>query len=127
MQQLVFQGARKVEWIESSTPTLRSAKSALVRPDVVSTCDMDAVALSGAIKFRPGTPLGHEGVGTVIDVGDEVRHVHPGDQVIVLGRFRAERVGDACAAMTRIAKLSTAVPVTGGVHTFDGGAAFSGI
>jgi alcohol dehydrogenase len=44
---------------------------------------MDAVALSGLIRFRAGTPLGHEGVGTVIDVGDAVTGVVPGDTVII--------------------------------------------
>jgi alcohol dehydrogenase len=32
---------------------------------------------------KPGTVLGHEAVGEVVDVGGEVHHLSPGDQVIV--------------------------------------------
>lgn len=83
MRQLVYVGPRRVEWIDAPEPSLSSASSAVVRPLVVSTCDMDAVALSGGIRFRPGTPLGHEGVGVVEAVADGVSHHRPGDVVIV--------------------------------------------
>lgn len=83
MRQLVFEGSRKVSWREVAAPTLSSATGAIVEPVAVSTCDMDAVALSGLIRFRAGTPLGHEGVGQVIEVGDRVGLVTPGDLVII--------------------------------------------
>jgi alcohol dehydrogenase len=83
MRRFVFEGARAARWIEAPPPSLGSARAALVRPEVVSTCDMDAVALSGLIRFRAGTPLGHEGVGTVVEVGDEVTGVAPGDTVVI--------------------------------------------
>lgn len=83
MRQLVFEGARSTRWIDVPVPSLSSAEAVLVRPEVVATCDMDAVALSGLIRFRPGTPLGHEGVGTVIDVGSGVTGFQPGDLVVI--------------------------------------------
>jgi alcohol dehydrogenase len=83
MRRLVFEGARSARWTDAAAPALTSGTGALVRVDVVGTCDMDAVALSGLVRFRPGTPLGHEGVGTVTEVGDAVTGVRPGDQVII--------------------------------------------
>ncbi len=83
MRQLVFDGARTARWVDAPEPRITSGGGALVRPVAVSTCDMDAVALSGAIRFRGGTPLGHEGVGVVVDTGDEVRRHRPGDLVII--------------------------------------------
>lgn len=83
MRQLVFEGARASRWIDAPSPSLTSPTAALVRPEVVSTCDMDAVAMSGLIRFRAGTPLGHEGVGTVIDVGTDVARFAHGDRVII--------------------------------------------
>lgn len=83
MRQLVYTGARSVEWREAPDPAITSETGALVRPIVVSTCDMDAIALSGLIRFRAGTPLGHEGVGRVVDVGSAVTTVVPGDLVII--------------------------------------------
>jgi len=83
MRQLVFEGPRQVRWTEATTPVLRSETSALVEPVAVSTCDMDAVALSGLIRFKPGTPLGHEGVCRVIEVGSNVTNIGVDDLVIV--------------------------------------------
>lgn len=83
MRQLLFEGPRAVRWVDRPEPSLTSSAAALVRPLAVSTCDMDAAALSGAIRFRPGTPLGHEGVGVVIDAGEDVRGFQPGDRVII--------------------------------------------
>jgi threonine dehydrogenase-like Zn-dependent dehydrogenase len=83
MRQLVFTGPGTTEWIDAADPPLTTAEGAIVEPTVVSTCDMDAVALAGTIRFRPGTPLGHEGIGVVVEVGDAVRSLSPGDQVIM--------------------------------------------
>lgn len=83
MRQMVFEGARQARWVEGAEPRLTGDRAALVRPMAVSTCDMDAVALSGLIRFRGGTPLGHEGVGVVVDVGDQVGRHAPGDVVVI--------------------------------------------
>lgn len=83
MRQLVLTGPRATQWRDVPEPRLATDLGAIVEPIVVSTCDMDAVALSGAIRFRPGTPLGHEGVAVVVDVGDHVVSVAPGDTVII--------------------------------------------
>lgn len=83
MRRLVFVGPRKVDWIEAPEPELSTERSAIVRPLAVSTCDMDAVALAGAIRFRSGTPLGHEGVAVVEVIGDDVARCRVGDVVVV--------------------------------------------
>lgn len=83
MRQLVFVGPRRAEWTETVEPRLSSGRAAIVEPVVVSTCDMDAVALSGLIRFRGGTPLGHEGVGVIVDVGDDAASAAVGDWVII--------------------------------------------
>lgn len=83
MQELVFEEARTVSWREVPDARIGSGRGALVRPLVVSTCDMDAIALSGVIRFRSGTPLGHECVAEVVAVGVDVETVVPGDVVVV--------------------------------------------
>ncbi|WP_232666623.1 zinc-dependent alcohol dehydrogenase [Pseudonocardia sp. TRM90224] len=84
MKQLTFEGRGATRWRDDvPAPTLGSAAAALVTPLVVSTCDMDAVAMSGRIRFRAGTPMGHEGVGVVAEVADGVTRVRPGDHVIM--------------------------------------------
>ena len=54
-----------------------------MRPLAVAMCDLDAVFLSGAIPIAEPFPLGHECVAEVIEVGDAVRGVAPGDIVVV--------------------------------------------
>lgn len=83
MRQLVFTGPRSAEWIDAPAPELDGPAGAIVEPTVVSTCDMDAVALSGVIRFRGGTPLGHEGVGRVVEIGEGVTSHAVGDLVII--------------------------------------------
>ena len=54
-----------------------------MRPLAVAMCDLDAVFLSGAIPIAEPFPLGHECVGEVVEVGDAMRSVVPGDVVVV--------------------------------------------
>ncbi|WP_324788338.1 zinc-dependent alcohol dehydrogenase [Streptomyces sp. H51] len=83
MQQLTFTGTRKLEWRDVPAPVLQSGIEALVRPIASSTCDLDHLIISGATPFRPPFPLGHECVAEVVDVGDDVRHVTPGQLVVI--------------------------------------------
>ncbi len=83
MQQLNYIATRKVEWHEVAAPALPGPDGALVRPLVVSTCDMDGAVLQGAVPLKGPVPLGHEGVGEVIETGPDVTKVKPGDRVIM--------------------------------------------
>jgi threonine dehydrogenase-like Zn-dependent dehydrogenase len=58
-------------------------EAALVRPLAVSSCDFDGIALAGGIPFAGPVPLGHEGVGEVVDVAPGVESFDIGDRVIV--------------------------------------------
>ena len=57
--------------------------AALVRPIAVATCDLDALIISGESPFPPPFPVGHECVAEVIDVGDAVTSLQPGELVSV--------------------------------------------
>jgi alcohol dehydrogenase len=86
-----------VRWSEAPTPRLEGDGEALVRPLAVAMCDLDAVFLSGRIPFGEPFPLGHECVGEVIEVGDAVRTVVPGEVVVVPFQISCGRC-PACAA-----------------------------
>jgi len=83
MRQLTFAGPGKVEWREVPDARLRSAVEAVVRPLAVGRCDLDVGFVRGAAPLPPGSPIGHEMIGEVVDVGDAVRGVRPGQTVIV--------------------------------------------
>ena len=97
MRQLEITGTRSVRWNEAATPGLEGDGEALVRPLAVAMCDLDAVFLSGLIPFGEPFPLGHECVGEVIEVGDAVRAVVPGEVVVVPFQISCGRC-PACAA-----------------------------
>ena len=83
MQQLTYIGPGELAWREVATPKLSSDRAALVRPLAVATCDLDALILSGRSPFAAPFPLGHECVAEVIDIGDGVRTISPGQRVSV--------------------------------------------
>lgn len=83
MQQLNYIKARTLEWHETAAPRLVSDDAALVRPLVVSTCDMDGVVISGLAPLKGPIAVGHEGVAEVVEIGNNVARVAPGDRVII--------------------------------------------
>lgn len=97
MRQLNYLRARTLEWHDVPAPTLISDEAALVRPLVVSTCDMDGVVISGLVPFRGPLPVGHEGVAEIIEVGDAVESFKPSDLVIVPWKISCGRCA-ACQA-----------------------------
>jgi threonine dehydrogenase-like Zn-dependent dehydrogenase len=83
VQQLTYIGPGELVWQEVAAPKLDSHRAALVRPLAVATCDLDALIVAGRSPFAAPFPLGHECVAEVIDVGDGVRAIRPGQRVSV--------------------------------------------
>jgi alcohol dehydrogenase len=83
MQQLTYLGSNELAWREAPEPRLRSDQAALVRPLAVATCDLDALIISGTSPFAPPFALGHECVAEVVEIGDTVTSVRPGERVSV--------------------------------------------
>jgi len=83
VRQLEITGARAVEWREAPAPALQGDGEAIVRPLAVAMCDLDAAFLTGVVPIGEPFPLGHESIAEVVDVGDAVGTVAPGDRVVV--------------------------------------------
>ena len=83
VEQLTYLGPGELAWQEVSAPKLDSDRAALVRPLAVATCDLDRLIIAGESPFPAPFPIGHECVAEVIDVGDDVRAVRPGQRVSV--------------------------------------------
>ncbi|MHB8694569.1 MAG: zinc-dependent alcohol dehydrogenase [Solirubrobacteraceae bacterium] len=97
MQQLTYLGPNELAWRDAPEPNLGSDQSALVRPIAVATCDLDALIISGTSPFVAPFAVGHECVAKVVEIGDEVSSVHPGQLVSVPFQISC---GD-CAACKR--------------------------
>jgi alcohol dehydrogenase len=80
---LVYAGPKQLEWRDVDEPQLAGEDEAIVRHLAVATCDLDALIVSGESPFPPPFQLGHEGVAEVLEVGDRVQNVQPGDRVLV--------------------------------------------
>ncbi|MFI6034963.1 zinc-dependent alcohol dehydrogenase family protein [Streptomyces sp. NPDC051315] len=84
MKGYVFHGPGQSAWEEIPDPVIKDAGDAIVRVDAVTICGTDLHILKGDLpEVRPGTVLGHEAVGEIVEVGGEVHAVRPGDRVLV--------------------------------------------
>ena len=84
MKGLVYGGPGKIELKEIAVPSIEKPTDALVRVLKTTICGTDLGILHGKTpSCKPGTTLGHEGVGVIETVGDGVRNFKKGDHVII--------------------------------------------
>ena len=99
MKALVYGGPGKRAWESVPDPFIVEPTDAVVRIDSSTICGTDLHILKGDVpEVEPGTVLGHEAVGTVVEVGSAVTNVEPGDRVLLscitsCGRCRFCREG----------------------------------
>jgi len=84
MKGLVYGGPGKIELKEIPVPSIEKTTDALVRVLKTTICGTDLGILHGKTpSCKPGTTLGHEGVGVIESIGDGVRNFKKGDHVII--------------------------------------------
>jgi alcohol dehydrogenase len=84
MRALVYHGPGQKAWEEVPDPEITDEGDVIVRVDATTICGTDLHILAGDVpEVAPGTILGHEAVGTVEEVGDNVHRLRPGDRVLV--------------------------------------------
>ncbi|GAA5017952.1 zinc-dependent alcohol dehydrogenase family protein [Streptomyces siamensis] len=84
MKAFVFHGAGQSAWEEVPDPAIKEPTDAIVRVGTVTICGTDLHILKGDVpEVRPGTVLGHEAVGEIVETGSDVRTVRPDDRVLV--------------------------------------------
>ena len=84
MKALVYHGPGQKNWEDKPNPELEKPTDAIVRITKTTLCGTDLAILRGGVATcRPGTILGHEGVGVVEEVGSAVSGFKPGDAVII--------------------------------------------
>ncbi len=84
MKALVYHGPGEKAWEEVPDPTLVDPTDVIVQVDTTTICDTDLHILNGDVPaVTDGRILGHEGVGTIIEVGEAVSTLAAGDRVII--------------------------------------------
>jgi 2-desacetyl-2-hydroxyethyl bacteriochlorophyllide A dehydrogenase len=82
MRAVTFQAPGEVQVDEVQEPELLAADDAIVRVQASGICGSDLHIYHGRVQIEPGFVIGHEYVGEVVAVGDEVTRVEVGDRVL---------------------------------------------
>ena len=81
---LVYNGPGKIQYTDVPKPVIKKPTDALVKIVKTTICGTDLGILHGKTpSVKPGTTLGHEGVGVIEEVGTGVRNFKKGDSVII--------------------------------------------
>ena len=84
MKAVVFHDVGDIRVEDVDDPQLQDPTDAIVRLTASAICGTDLHMIRGTMPgMQPGTILGHEGVGVVEEVGEDVRNLQPGDRVVI--------------------------------------------
>jgi alcohol dehydrogenase len=83
MRAVIFHGIGDISIEEIDVPTIQKASDAIIRITLTTICGSDLHLIHGQTVVDPESPIGHECVGVVEEVGSDVSNFKPGDRVIV--------------------------------------------
>jgi threonine dehydrogenase-like Zn-dependent dehydrogenase len=84
MRALTWHGKQDVRVLDVPEPELENPRDAIVRVTSTAICGSDLHLYDGVIPtLRPGDVLGHEFMGEIVEVGQAVTNLVPGDRVLV--------------------------------------------
>ena len=84
MKALVYHGPNQKTWEEVPNPKIIDLTDVIVQVDTTTICGTDLHILKGDVPaVTDGRILGHEGVGTITEVGSAVNNLVVGDRVII--------------------------------------------
>lgn len=84
MKALVYHGPGNKAWEEVPNPVIQDPTDAIIKVETTTICGTDLHIMKGDVPaVTDGRILGHEGVGTVVEVGDAVKSYKVGDRVIL--------------------------------------------
>lgn len=84
MKAVVFHDVGDIRLEDVPEPKIQDPTDAIVRLTSSAICGTDLHMIRGTLPgMKPGTILGHEGVGIVEQLGPEVRNLSVGDRVVV--------------------------------------------
>jgi threonine dehydrogenase-like Zn-dependent dehydrogenase len=84
MKAVVWHGVGDIRLDDVPEPAIQGPDDAIVRLTASAICGTDLHFVRGTVSgMKPGTILGHEGVGVVDQLGAMVRNFDVGDRVVV--------------------------------------------
>jgi threonine dehydrogenase-like Zn-dependent dehydrogenase len=84
MKAVVWHGVGDIRLDEVPEPKIQAPTDAIVRLTTSAICGTDLHMIRGTmVGMKPGTILGHEGVGIIEELGPDVRNLSVGDRVVI--------------------------------------------
>jgi alcohol dehydrogenase len=84
MKALVYHGPGQKAWETVPDPKIVNSTDVIVKVDTTTICGTDLHILKGDVPaVTDGRVLGHEGVGTIVEIGKAVGNLAVGDRVII--------------------------------------------
>ena len=84
MKAVVYKGNGKIALEDRPVPKILDDRDAIIKVTLTTICSSDIHIKHGAVpRAVPGTILGHEFVGRVVETGSAVKKIKPGDRVSV--------------------------------------------
>ncbi|MFL5437560.1 MAG: zinc-dependent alcohol dehydrogenase [Myxococcales bacterium] len=84
MRAIVFHGVGDVRLDDVKEPKIKEPTDAIVRLTASAICGTDLHMIRGTMAgMKPGTIMGHEGVGVVEECGKAVRNFKKGERVVI--------------------------------------------
>ncbi len=84
MKALVYHGPGQKAWESVPDPKIINSTDVIVKVDTTTICGTDLHILKGDVPaVTDGRVLGHEGVGTIVEIGKAVGNLAVGDRVII--------------------------------------------
>lgn len=84
MKAVVYKGNGEIALEDRPVPKILDDRDAIIKVTLTTICSSDIHIKHGAVpRAVPGTILGHEFVGRVVETGSTVKKIKPGDRVSV--------------------------------------------
>lgn len=84
MKALVYDGPGEKSWTDVPNPKIQNPSDVIVKVETTTICGTDLHILKGDVPaVTKGRILGHEGVGTITEIGASVTSLKVGDRVII--------------------------------------------
>ena len=96
MRHVIIDGPGRVRVAETPDPVVPDADGAVVAVEATAICGSDLHFYDGDIPTGDGIAVGHEFIGTVAEVGPDVRRFGVGDRVLIASVAGCGRC-DGCA------------------------------
>jgi len=84
MKALIYHGPEQKDWESKEDSRIERPTDAVVRIDTTTICGTDLHILKGDVpEVAVDRTLGHEAVGTVVEIGSGVENFKEGDKILV--------------------------------------------